>query len=106
MALGAVSQQRIQRAYGRRQIKQVCSLPLDAVAQLPNLPDPLSAVVDKRAAQHLGILNGISMDQWAVDVGIHDLQVPFSDVSGGGGGRDQMRPCIPVVDERFKLDIL
>jgi hypothetical protein len=46
------------------------------------------------------------MDVRRADVGIHDLEVAMGDVPGSGGRRDQVRPCIPLVNKRFYLHIL
>src|SRR5690349_9405529 len=79
---------------------------LDAVAQCADLINSLTPVINEWTAQHLRVLDGIGMDLWSIDIGIHDLQMSFGNISGSGSRGDQMGPDIPVINQRFHLNIL
>ena len=62
---------------GPRQGDQILALTLRLVAQAADLVNPLSAVINERAAHQFRILDGIGMHLRSTDVRIHDLQVPL-----------------------------
>src|SRR6476646_11076360 len=81
-------------------------LAFDPVAQGPDFIHALAAMIDKRSAHHPGVLHGIGMDLGIADVGIHQLKMTFGDISRRGSGRYEVRPGIPLIDERFYLNVL
>src|ERR1044071_618634 len=96
----------IQLADGRGELQQVGPLFPDALAQRPNLIHAFATVINEGAAKHLGIFNRVRMHLRIANVRIHDLEVPFSNVAGGSRWGDEMRPCVPLINQRLDLDIL
>ena len=74
-------------------------------SQFLDLVHPLAVIINERTAQHFGVLNGAGMDLRCRDIRIHDLEMPLGQVSGASRGRNQMCPCIPLVDKRLEQGI-
>ena len=104
-APGLLAQQVVELLDGRRELEEVPPVPFRPRDQLLDLRDPRLLVVDEGPAQHGRVLHRGRMDLRRLDVGLHDLEVPAHDVHGQRGGRDQVRPRVPTVDQRLHDDV-
>jgi hypothetical protein len=74
-------------------------------SQVPDFIHPLPAEIHERSSKQLRVLNGARMRLRGVDIRVHDFKVALRHVSRRRSRRDQMRPGIPVIEERFDLDV-
>ncbi len=104
-ALGLLPQHVVELRDGGGELQQMGPLPLGAVDQRLDLGDPRLLVVDERTAQHGRVLYRGGVDLRRLDVRVHDLQMPAHHVHGQRGGRDQVRPRVPVVHQGLDDDV-
>jgi hypothetical protein len=64
------------------------------------LADPAAVEVEERPAAHGRVLDGRGVYLRGRDVGLHDAHVRVGDVHRGGRGRYQVRPRVPLIEQR------
>jgi hypothetical protein len=62
-------------------------------------------VADEWAPQHGGVAHRRGVDLRRLDERLHDRQVAVEDVHAGGHRLEEVRPGVPVADERLGKDV-
>src|SRR2546423_6966041 len=88
VAPSAVPEHSIQFAQGPGKLNEMASFFFDAIPQRTNFINPLATVINEWTSSHLGVQCCIRVHLRGIDIGIHNFEMAFGNVSGSSGWRD------------------